>query len=155
MTYFNRDDRQDDRKSFGPRRDFGGRGAPGQDRRMYPAVCNDCGRDCQVPFFPDGSKPVYCSNCFEKSQRGFDQKRPSFGGRQFEEKRSAPAQSQSQNQMNDLLVSINSKLGKILDILSPPKAKPEQKEVEVIKPVKKAKKEEKKKEIEKVTDQLQ
>lgn len=57
--------------------------------------------------------------------------------------------------MNDLLVSINSKLGKILDILSPPKAKPEQKEVEVIKPVKKAKKEEKKKEIEKVTDQLQ
>jgi len=117
MTYFNRDDnRQDSRKSFGPKRDFGGRGGAGQDRKMYPAVCDSCGRECQLPFFPDGSKPVYCSNCFEKNQGGFEQKRPSFGGGRFENRRSAPSQSQNQN--NDLLVSNNNKLGKILELLN-------------------------------------
>ncbi len=37
---------------------------------MYPAVCDKCGRDCQVPFKPSGDKPVYCSNCFEKQDNG-------------------------------------------------------------------------------------
>jgi CxxC-x17-CxxC domain-containing protein len=141
MTYFNRDDRN----SFGPRRDFGGsRG--GQDRRMYPAVCDECGRDCQVPFAPDGSKPIYCSNCFEKNQRGADQKRPSFGGRQFEDRKGGQSPSQSQTQNNELLVSINAKLGKILDILNASN-KPAQKEPVVEEtPVKKVKKVAKKKE---------
>jgi CxxC-x17-CxxC domain-containing protein len=142
MTYFNRDDnRQDSRKSFGPKRDFGGRGGQGQDRKMYPAVCDSCGRECQLPFFPDGSKPVYCSNCFEKNQGGFEQKRSGFGERRFEERRSAPSQSQNQN--NDLLVSINNKLGKILEILNA-NNKLAEKKVET-KPVEKAKKAEKKK----------
>ena len=33
---------------------------------MYKAVCDECGNSCQVPFKPTGSKPIYCSNCFEK-----------------------------------------------------------------------------------------
>lgn len=33
---------------------------------MFDAVCADCGDKCKVPFKPSGSKPVYCSNCFEK-----------------------------------------------------------------------------------------
>jgi len=33
---------------------------------MFPAVCDDCGKDCQVPFKPSSSKPIYCSRCFEK-----------------------------------------------------------------------------------------
>jgi CxxC-x17-CxxC domain-containing protein len=34
--------------------------------QMHNAVCDECGRDCQVPFKPTGSKPIYCSKCFEK-----------------------------------------------------------------------------------------
>jgi CxxC-x17-CxxC domain-containing protein len=34
------------------------------ERQMYPAVCDDCGRDTQVPFQPTGNKPIYCSDCF-------------------------------------------------------------------------------------------
>jgi len=33
-------------------------------RKMYPAVCAECGQDTEVPFEPTGVKPVYCSNCF-------------------------------------------------------------------------------------------
>lgn len=49
-----------------------GRGSRSSFRRssdkpeMYDAVCDDCGKDCKVPFKPTGSKPIYCSRCFEK-----------------------------------------------------------------------------------------
>jgi CxxC-x17-CxxC domain-containing protein len=33
---------------------------------MFDAVCDDCGKDCKVPFKPTGGKPIYCSRCFEK-----------------------------------------------------------------------------------------
>jgi CxxC-x17-CxxC domain-containing protein len=44
--------------------------APGNGRRapreMFPAVCDDCGQQTQVPFQPTSGKPVYCSDCFER-----------------------------------------------------------------------------------------
>ena len=63
--------------STGGRSDYGGRsgggaGSGGYDRprrQMYPAVCAQCGKDTMVPFQPTGTKPVYCSDCFE-TQRG-------------------------------------------------------------------------------------
>jgi CxxC-x17-CxxC domain-containing protein len=43
----------------------GGRfgGAP---REMHKATCADCGKECEVPFKPDGSKPVYCRDCYQQ-----------------------------------------------------------------------------------------
>lgn len=38
--------------------------APRGDRQMYPATCDECGRETMVPFMPSGNKPVYCSECF-------------------------------------------------------------------------------------------
>lgn len=40
-------------------------------RQMYPAVCAQCGRDTEVPFQPTGSKPVYCSNCFQSQRSSY------------------------------------------------------------------------------------
>jgi CxxC-x17-CxxC domain-containing protein len=34
-------------------------------RQMYSAICAECGRTAQVPFQPTGSRPVYCSDCFQ------------------------------------------------------------------------------------------
>ena len=34
-------------------------------REMFEAVCANCGKTASVPFRPSGSKPVYCSDCFE------------------------------------------------------------------------------------------
>ncbi|HLH71858.1 MAG TPA: zinc-ribbon domain containing protein [Chloroflexota bacterium] len=41
---------------------FGSRGP----RQMYPATCDECGKQTQVPFQPTSGKPVYCSDCFER-----------------------------------------------------------------------------------------
>ncbi|MFH1399045.1 MAG: CxxC-x17-CxxC domain-containing protein [Candidatus Woesearchaeota archaeon] len=57
------------RRSEGDR--FERRASPRRsDLRMYPAVCDKCGRRCDVPFKPTASKPVYCSDCFKKDDRG-------------------------------------------------------------------------------------
>ena len=43
----------------------GGYGGERRSREMFEAVCANCGRTASVPFRPSGSKPVYCSDCFE------------------------------------------------------------------------------------------
>ena len=35
---------------------------------LFPAVCSECRRDCEVPFRPTGDKPVYCRDCFSKQR---------------------------------------------------------------------------------------
>lgn len=35
-------------------------------REMHTVTCADCGEECQVPFKPDGSRPVYCQECYQK-----------------------------------------------------------------------------------------
>lgn len=35
-------------------------------KQMFDAVCGSCGNDCKIPFRPSGSRPVLCSNCFDK-----------------------------------------------------------------------------------------
>jgi CxxC-x17-CxxC domain-containing protein len=51
------------RPSFGNNRpSFGGQ------KEMFDAECNKCNQRCQVPFRPNGKKPVYCTNCFVKDE---------------------------------------------------------------------------------------
>lgn len=38
---------------------------------MHPAVCDQCGKACEVPFRPTEGKPIYCTICFgEKKNAG-------------------------------------------------------------------------------------
>ncbi|WKZ29347.1 MAG: hypothetical protein QY323_01295 [Patescibacteria group bacterium] len=51
---------------------------------MHNATCAECGNACQVPFKPNGRKPIYCSNCFKKEDKGggdmrFEQRSESRG----------------------------------------------------------------------------
>jgi CxxC-x17-CxxC domain-containing protein len=39
-------------------------------RQMHPAVCVECGKDCEVPFEPREGRPVYCSECYSKVKLG-------------------------------------------------------------------------------------
>jgi CxxC-x17-CxxC domain-containing protein len=41
-----------------------------RDKQMFDAVCDKCGEDCEVPFRPTGDKPVFCSDCFGKGEKG-------------------------------------------------------------------------------------
>lgn len=115
MSYFNRDSRPGGNRNFG-RRSFGDRG----NRQMFSATCSNCGKECQVPFKPTGSKPVFCSECFEKKGGGSDSRR--FGDRN------------RQPQNNVQLEAINTKLDKILAILAPASVKPA-KEQKIVKEI--------------------
>jgi len=44
------------------------------DRQMFKVTCADCGLETEVPFKPDGKRPVYCRDCYQKHkpQRRFD-----------------------------------------------------------------------------------
>ena len=38
-------------------------------REMYDIKCSECGADAQVPFKPDGERPGYCRDCYQKQRR--------------------------------------------------------------------------------------
>ncbi len=54
------------RGGFGGGRNSGGFGARDERPTMHEAICDDCGDLCKVPFKPTGSKPIFCSNCFDR-----------------------------------------------------------------------------------------
>ena len=37
---------------------------------MHKAKCDKCGDQCEVPFKPTGSKPLFCRDCFKPEDRG-------------------------------------------------------------------------------------
>jgi|APSaa5957512622_1039677.scaffolds.fasta_scaffold40516_1 CxxC-x17-CxxC domain-containing protein len=41
---------------------------------MTKVTCSSCGVECEVPFKPTSSKPVYCSDCFTKNGKGSSNK---------------------------------------------------------------------------------
>lgn len=51
----------------GGRGGYGGGGYDRPPRQMYDAVCSACGINTQVPFQPNGSKPVYCRDCYQNA----------------------------------------------------------------------------------------
>lgn len=58
-----RDNRGFGRPSFG-----GNRGGFGQGPELHKAICADCNKECEVPFRPNGRKPVYCKECFDRNE---------------------------------------------------------------------------------------
>jgi CxxC-x17-CxxC domain-containing protein len=53
---------------------------------MFKATCASCGNIAEVPFKPNGSRPVYCRDCFKKQEGGdsgsFERRESrGFGGR--------------------------------------------------------------------------
>ncbi len=66
---------------------------------MHQAVCDKCGRECEVPFKPTSGKPLFCNDCFKKKNGSFD-------------KPSGKPDSSAES-----LASIHKKLDKILEAL--------------------------------------
>lgn len=66
------------------------------EKRLFKATCAECGNTCEVPFQPSSGKPVYCSNCFGKNDKG---------------------KSNGSNSSNEQFEILNAKLDKILRAL--------------------------------------
>lgn len=62
-------------KGSGPRRDFD-RGFNGPSE-SFRATCSKCHKPCEVPFRPNGKKPVFCKDCFVRDDSR--DARPSYG----------------------------------------------------------------------------
>ncbi len=130
---------------------YGGGGFRGRDsrpREMHEAVCDKCGKDCEVPFRPSGDKPIFCSDCFERKEGGGPRRsgRKSFGGSGFEKR------DNTNKQLLEQVSSLNAKLDRILKVLEPDvEKKPVSKKTEVKKVVKKTTSKDEKKETKKVS----
>lgn len=96
--------------NFG-RRDFGNRGG---DRPMHKAICGKCNKECEVPFKPTGSRPVFCRDCFQNN-RASDPRRSNFEDRGINQAIRPIGQPQYREQFE----ALNTKLDKILRILEP------------------------------------
>jgi len=80
------------------------------DKQMFKATCAECGNSCEVPFKPSSGKPVFCSDCFGKTEKGRganDNARPSHGS------------SHGAGVTAEQFEMLNAKLDKILRALNP------------------------------------
>ena len=74
-----------------------------RDFEMTKVICSSCGAECEVPFKPTSTKPVYCDKCF--ARKGKDS--PSRFNKQ------------DSNKVNDKDIElINKKLDKIMKALN-------------------------------------
>jgi CxxC-x17-CxxC domain-containing protein len=46
---------------------YGSRSGGSAPRQMFPVKCATCGKDTEVPFEPRTGRPVYCSDCYRKT----------------------------------------------------------------------------------------
>ncbi|MHA2100360.1 MAG: CxxC-x17-CxxC domain-containing protein [Candidatus Kariarchaeaceae archaeon] len=45
-----------------------GQRRPREDREMHDVVCSKCEKNAQVPFKPDGERPVFCQDCYREQR---------------------------------------------------------------------------------------
>ncbi|MFA7191778.1 MAG: CxxC-x17-CxxC domain-containing protein [Candidatus Paceibacterota bacterium] len=126
------------KKSFGGGNRGGGfGGGRGGDRgpvSMHKAVCDECQKNCEVPFRPSGDKPIYCSDCFGGKKEGGDRAprkdfgnrdaRPSFGDRapraEFS-KPAAPANDNTAKQLSEISAKLDRLVSSIEKLTATPK----------------------------------
>ncbi|MFA4814612.1 MAG: CxxC-x17-CxxC domain-containing protein [Candidatus Gracilibacteria bacterium] len=94
MRNYNNDDRTGG--GWKPKRSFDrGFGGDREKPEMHQTVCSECGNECEVPFKPNGRKPVFCKSCFRKDEfdeggsdrRDFGRDRDNFEKPRFEQPR--------------------------------------------------------------------
>lgn len=87
---------------------------------LHSATCAKCGKECQVPFRPNGKRPVYCSICFDKTSGApeFGDK-PSYSDRgERGDRREAPRAGVDVRALEQQLKAINAKLDALIDALA-------------------------------------
>jgi len=102
------------------KRGFGGKsfGPP----QLHKAKCAECGEMCEVPFKPNGKKPVLCSRCFKQDGAPGSKKPWERQPARFESsdrpRFSAPAERSEGGISQVQFKTLNAKLDKILEALT-------------------------------------
>lgn len=114
------------RPSFnGPRKSFD-RGFNGPSE-TFKATCNKCHKPCEVPFRPNGKKPVFCKDCFVRddsrdarpngSSYGNSYEKRSFDRPERSERPQAPVEDPRIGAMQRELTVIHEKLDTLIQSL--------------------------------------
>ena len=107
-------------KSFS-KKPFGGKkGFDQGPREMFQATCAKCGSMCEVPFRPNGKKPVYCKNCFVKDAPAGDRPpRHDFAPRPaFHEAKPPVRDDQAFKDLKAELRGVNERLDRMISLMS-------------------------------------
>lgn len=141
MNKFKKGGFQHEGGGFGGRPQFGGNKFGNGGRRshgnrdggrleLFPAICSECKKNCEVPFRPTGEKPVYCRECFGKQRQipgrnsnGADGPRADFGRDTRPQREYQPGQARPQSdggidEVKRHLVALESKVNRILELMS-------------------------------------
>ena len=98
----------------------GGKPTP---RELHDAICSECRKPCQVPFFPSEGRPVKCRDCFRTDDAPRDDRRPSYGdrpayvSRPHSSDRRPTSDARPSSDTETRLRSIERKLDNILELL--------------------------------------
>ena len=113
------------RPRFGGRPSFGQGGRDSGPKEMFSATCANCGKECQVPFRPNGEKPVYCNDCFRGQSGGREERAPrrDFNSAPAPRQNFAPA-NEGTGDLKKQIDSLNMKLDRVLSALESMSSKP-------------------------------
>ncbi len=138
-------------KDFRPKNTFGGGGNRGGDRggfhggnkfgkrdfgpkEMFDATCAKCGKSCQVPFRPNGERPVYCRDCFvdvkppnqgqPSNYQRSDAPRREFSAPSAPRQEGGDSQNKQIQELKRQLDIVNTKLDRLLDRTAGDQKKP-------------------------------
>ena len=109
-------------KSFGDKRSggFNPKDRAPRENKSYPAVCSDCGKACDVPFRPDGVKPVLCRDCYSKKAPATNMSngRDRFTSNEQRGHTAAPVAAIAEiNLITKQLAALEEKVNQILDLI--------------------------------------
>jgi CxxC-x17-CxxC domain-containing protein len=97
----------------GRRNDSGGR-RNGDKMALTTVKCDSCGKSCTVPFRPTEGKPVYCNDCFRKSESGSRGDRSSYSRHPGSDSRNSISDN---NALRHDIAKLDAKLDQILKLL--------------------------------------
>jgi CxxC-x17-CxxC domain-containing protein len=106
------------KKPFG-KKSFGAKG--GFDRgpkEMFKTDCAQCGKVCEVPFRPNGTRPVFCNDCFVKDDASRAPRRDFAPRPSFHSDRPAPRPDQAFNDLKAELRGVNERLERLIALMA-------------------------------------
>ncbi len=78
----------------------------------HRAICDGCGASCEVPFVPNGKKPVYCRNCYKGKETT-----TSFIGQPFSKPTDFSAAGAGSDDLKKQFSILNTKLDRLISAI--------------------------------------
>ena len=95
-------------KSFGQRPSFGGYSSD----ETHKTTCDGCHAPCEVPFKPNGKKPVYCRNCYKGKETT-----TSFTGQPFTRTTESNHEDMGGSDLKKQFTILNTKLDRLISAI--------------------------------------